>query len=86
MTWWPQILDLKTFVESWAPIQYKYAVLPVEQIPLLRFDNYPHSGISYTGKMISLYWDESEYWYGQNRLFVHLTAPLFVSTKLSATQ
>ena len=49
-------------------------------------DNYLHNGISYTGKMMSLYWNESQYWYGQNRLFVHLTAPLFVSVKLYAKQ
>ena len=43
-------------IDSWAPIQYKDAILPVKEIPLsILRPSYLRNEISYTGKM-SLYW------------------------------
>ena len=48
-----------------APIQYKDGILPVKEIPLcgdktILRPSYLHNGISYTGKMSSLYWIEAQ--------------------------
>ena len=44
-------------ITFWAPIQYKDDILLVSEIPLwISRPSYLHNGISYTGKMTSLYW------------------------------